>query len=190
VKHVSTIWREIIRDSAKLSSTDKLVGFLLSTYMDKSGEAFPSRETIAAGCSLSDRAVDAAASRLEVAGFLQVIKNTNPQGWKGGRGQVNHYVALLPGTANDVHRSEWERAKDVRPSKGLNGERRALNGEPDDINGERRSPEQGLTDKKNTGALAEAARLIEDVCGGCGKKRSLPDDIYCSECLAKRVVAT
>jgi hypothetical protein len=131
------VWRDTLRDS-KLDRTAKLVGLTLSTYMDRQGLAWPSQDTIAAGASLSDRAVCLATERLESAGFLEVERS---------RGRSSHrYAATLPPTANALRRSEW-----------ANSERHAPNSERRSSNGERRSPESG--ESAESGALARSAAV-------------------------------
>ena len=88
--------------SARRRRTAKLVAFCLSTYMNGNGNGWPSQDTIAAGGSITDRAVFSATKRLEDAGFLVVERS---------RGRSSHtYVATLPLTANAVRRSEWATA--------------------------------------------------------------------------------
>lgn len=74
------LWREAIRDS-ELDRTAKLVAYTISTYMNASGEAFPSKPTIARGASLGQglRAVDEAVRRLTDAGFLSVRRSRSLQ---------------------------------------------------------------------------------------------------------------
>ena len=82
-------WRNAVRDS-ELDRTAKLVAFVLSTYMDGHGQAYPSMSTLAEGASLGlNRATTrAAVARLESAGFLDVFRS---------RGRGSHrYEATLP----------------------------------------------------------------------------------------------
>ena len=69
-------WRNVLRDS-EIDRTAKLVGFVISTYMDSHGVAYPSKATIAAGAGLGAgrRAVDAAVDRLEAAGLLEIERS-------------------------------------------------------------------------------------------------------------------
>jgi hypothetical protein len=82
-----------LRDS-ELDPTAKLVGFVISTYMDTRGKAFPSKATIAEGASLGKgkRAVDKAVDRLEAYGLLDVTRS------KGRR--PFHYQAVLTSQAD------------------------------------------------------------------------------------------
>jgi hypothetical protein len=135
-KSAVAVWRDAVRDSG-LDSTAKLVAFCLSTYFDVSGRTYggrysPSRTTLARGCSLSDRAVDAALVRIEASGFLTVERTT------GGNARTNVYNAQIASTANEVRRSEWSTANLTTP-----------NGESDDPNGERGSQES-VSDRKRT----------------------------------------
>lgn len=70
------IWRNALRDS-NLDRTAKLVGLVLSTYMDSAGVAWPSKATLAAKASLGSgrRAVDMAIDRLEAAGLLEIERS-------------------------------------------------------------------------------------------------------------------
>jgi hypothetical protein len=100
------IWRDTVRDS-DLDKTAKLVAFVLSTYIDSDGRAFPSQDTLAAGASLSDRAVAMATERLERAGFLIIERS---------RGLRSHrYIVALPTTPNDVRRSERANPEGASP---------------------------------------------------------------------------
>jgi hypothetical protein len=80
-------WRDAIRDS-DLDATAKLVAYTLSTYLNGRGEAWPSKETLAAGASKSKRAVDGAIDRIAATGFLSVSKSK-------GRSS-NRYQATTP----------------------------------------------------------------------------------------------
>jgi hypothetical protein len=86
-KSLSAAWRDCIRDS-DLDQTAKTIALVLSTYMNGNGQAFPSKETLAHGASVSKRAADTAVSRLEDRGFLTVKRTL-------GR-QSNRYQAALP----------------------------------------------------------------------------------------------
>jgi hypothetical protein len=83
------VWRNAVRDS-ELDRTAKIVGFVLSTYMDANGDnAFPRRQTIAAGADIKWLpTVDAAIQRLELAELLEVSRS------KGRK--PNRYTAILP----------------------------------------------------------------------------------------------
>jgi hypothetical protein len=61
-------WRNAIRDSEMLDRTAKLVCFVISTYMNGKGVAYPGKETIARGAGLGKgrRSVDGAIDRAEV----------------------------------------------------------------------------------------------------------------------------
>ena len=92
-------WRDALRDS-ELDRTAKLVGFVLSTYMDARGAAWPAKTTLARGASLGrepapggerrkgNTAVDTAIDRLEAAGLLDVDRKRGRRGF--------HYTALIP----------------------------------------------------------------------------------------------
>jgi hypothetical protein len=92
-----------VRDS-DLPSTAKLVAFVLSTYMDRNGHAWPSKETIAAGASLSRRAVDPAIDRLEGTGLIQVERSRSRRGnryrARGAQFKDGRTAHLTTGTAH------------------------------------------------------------------------------------------
>jgi helix-turn-helix protein len=83
-------WRDALRDS-ELSTRAKVVGFVLSTYMNTLGEAFPSKTTLADGTSQSVRTVDAAIAELEAARFLRITKSKGRVSWR--------YAATIPNPA-------------------------------------------------------------------------------------------
>lgn len=164
-KPLVSVWRDAVRDSP-LRSTPKLVGLVLSTYLDGRGMAWPSRNTLAAGAGLSDRAVDSAITTLKREGFLQVEHS------KGRRPNV--YQATLPATANELRRSEWATANLA-----------TSNSEPRDTNSERRSPESFESAGKPGAAASTGAAPVEE-CFGCGSIRELlgADFHYCVACSA------
>lgn len=86
-------WREAVQEST-LDPGAKFVALALSIYMNKKGECFPAKETLARDCSLSKRTVDYAILRLERAGFLNVSRSR-------GRSS-NHYRATIPNPARDT----------------------------------------------------------------------------------------
>jgi hypothetical protein len=80
-------WRIAVRES-DLKKAAKLVALVLDTYMDGSGVAWPSRETIAHAASLSVDIVDRALSEIERAGLLTIERS---------RGRLsNGYQATIP----------------------------------------------------------------------------------------------
>jgi hypothetical protein len=123
------VWRDAVRDS-KLAATTKLVAFVHSTYMDAFGMHSKSRARLAEGASCTDRTVDAANKELRGSGLLFWEEQD------GGRDQTNGYVATMPETANELHRSEWQRAKQLRRKAEGNGEAHDVKGESHDVNGE------------------------------------------------------
>src|SRR4051812_32384832 len=86
-------WRDALRDS-DLDRTAKLVGLVLSTYMNGSCIAWPSKITLAKGASLGradqkdNTAVGNAIDRMEAAGLLDVERR------RGRRGFV--YTGVIP----------------------------------------------------------------------------------------------
>jgi Helix-turn-helix domain len=104
-KGLPAVWRDALRDSS-LDNTAKAVGFVLSTFANASGYAYPSRETLARGASLGLRTVDAAISSLEAAGFVLIERS---------RGRSSHrYTLTLPATAQELRRSEWTTAQELQ----------------------------------------------------------------------------
>jgi hypothetical protein len=169
VKSLPAVWRDAVRDS-QLDRTAKLVALVLSTYFNARAVAWPSRGTLARGASVSDRAVDSALARLEHAGFLLIERTT------GGRQITNRYLALLPETANELRRSEWERANGATQT----AKRSALNSE---------HPSQESAESAESGALDAAAAFegaaagARGVCVGCGEEKRLALDGLCPICL-------
>jgi Helix-turn-helix domain len=91
----TAVWRDAIRD-AELDRTAKLVAFVIGTYMNAAGKAYPSKRLIAEGCALGSgkRAVDQAVDRLEAAGYLRVRRS---------RGRVSFtYYANVPTSHPDA----------------------------------------------------------------------------------------
>lgn len=81
-------WRDALRDS-DLGSMAKLAGFVISTYCDSRGRCFPSKETVARGIGAnSSRTADTAVTRLELSGFLSVVRSN-------GR-RSNRYTLTIP----------------------------------------------------------------------------------------------
>jgi len=87
-------WREAVRES-QLDKHTKLVAFVLSTYMNASGGAYPSKATLARGGSLSERGVDAAVNRLSSSGFVIVGRRRGRQGFT--------YDAVIPQPVRDAN---------------------------------------------------------------------------------------
>lgn len=80
------LWQRQLRDDPTLDPTARLVGVILSTYMDGAGRAQVSRSTLARGCGLADvSSVKRAVHRLEAAGLLGVDRV------KGGAHAANSY---------------------------------------------------------------------------------------------------
>ena len=89
-------WRDAVRDS-DLPASVRLVAFALSTRMSSSGNAYPSKERIAADCGLSKRTVDVAIDRLEGAGLLSVSRS---KGRSSNRYQAIPTLQELQGSEN------------------------------------------------------------------------------------------
>lgn len=106
-------WRAAIL-KAKLEPTTKLVLLALSTYMnDHGGGCYPSITTIAAACSLSERAVTKHLVKAINAGFiLKTKRNIKGQQWA-----ANEYLANLP--ANFEVKSAPVRGEPSAPLESL-----------------------------------------------------------------------
>jgi hypothetical protein len=104
------VWRNAIRDS-ELDRTAKLVAFVISTYLNGAGTAYPAKDTIARGAGLGSgrRSVDQAVDRIEQAGYLEVTRS------KGRRSFF--YRATLPNLAADA---TLNLAGDATLEKGAN----------------------------------------------------------------------
>jgi hypothetical protein len=121
-------WRDALRDS-DLDVTAKAVGFVMSTYLPN---VFPSRATIAAGASLSVRAVDKALKRLEAGGFITTRRTR-------GR-NVNSYLLTIPNGERGSLLPDSQRRTKSTPTAN----RTTSNGEP-------RSPEDDNKSSKTYG---------------------------------------
>jgi Helix-turn-helix domain len=177
------VWRDAVRDSP-LRSTTKLVGVILSTWADARGGCFPGRSTIAAGASVSDRAVDKALDELEREGWLAIDPPKRPVATKaggtvlrrpGGREITNTYKLLLGETAHVIRTSEWERANDGH----LKSERGAVKSE----HGSHESAESA--ESVGGGRLNGAAPpQIDESCERCGSSPSRVVDgrVLCAPC--------
>jgi len=154
-------WRDALRDSA-LDSTAKVVGYTLSTYMNRDGVAFPAKTTIATKASLSRRAVDGAIARLELGGFLIVTHRRDRRG--------NSYRATIPGTAHEMRgSSSWNCASD-------DGEvRTSRRGSAQQV------PPKAVESRKEK---AQRPRIIEKCfrCGRCGPVTDTGVELLCNDC--------
>jgi DNA-binding transcriptional MocR family regulator len=83
-----TVWRHAIAD-ADLTPTQKLVGLMIGTHFNGSGEAFPSVPVLAAECRLDRSTVKRARAILVKRGFLVMDEG-------GGRHRTNRYMAAIP----------------------------------------------------------------------------------------------
>jgi hypothetical protein len=134
-KSIPAVWRDAIRGCPRdeLDAKARVVALVLSTYMNARGEIVDAdprrrvtRATIAAGCALSDRSVDAAVAALEQTGWLAVDPparrrivarggvETEVLARPGGASGPNKYVATLGPSANEIRTAEWSRAKEIR----------------------------------------------------------------------------
>jgi hypothetical protein len=80
-------WRIAVCES-DLDLTAKYIAFALDTFMDAEGFAYPSRATLARRARVAVRTVDRAIGRLEVTGFLVVLRSR-------GR-KANRYQSMFP----------------------------------------------------------------------------------------------
>lgn len=116
MKGLVSVWRDTVRDS-DLRAIGKLTGHTLATFMNARGLAWPSRETLARGSSVSLRSVDAAISELEAGGFVDIERT---------RGRSSHrYQATLSPTAQEMRRSEWATAQMATPNRANDDTNRA-----------------------------------------------------------------
>jgi DNA-binding PadR family transcriptional regulator len=172
-KSLVAVWRDAVRDS-ELDATAKHVAMTLSTWMNGHGACYPSRHSIAAGCSISLSSVDRALRRLEEASWVEIEHTV------GGKRRTNSYAAFLPQTASQVRRLEWER-RQTRPQTASND---ALNGVTSDTRKRLKALESGGA--ADAASLREAASAPLEDCPGCHRVRPLvaPRFIYCAECAA------
>jgi len=169
-KSLVAVWRDSLRDST-LDELAKLVGFVLSTYMNASGYARPGRVALARGCSTGVRTVERRVRVLEDAGFLVVEWSV------GGRSYTNAYRAVLPQTASDVRRSEWENGVRENAKRRQRVHETASQGRPKAYE----SVESGT--RRSAGA---AARPRSECMGPCGEVKDLypyRDRWMCLECV-------
>lgn len=85
--HVSLViqWRALLMETSELSPTELLVGFVLSTHMDRNGgSCFPGISTVAAEAHCSRRQAQGSVRKLERLGLLDTKVG-------GGRGRPNRY---------------------------------------------------------------------------------------------------
>jgi len=174
LKPLLAVWRDAVCNDADLTSTAKLTALTISTNMDASGYCWPGIDEIARKASLSDRSVQLAIRRqLEPRGYFEVS-------WSKG-GSPHRYSATLPPTANDIHRAEWERvwttAKRSRRSRAVNGETDAPNGERRSHDGEDRSPESAESAESVRGGAPGGARAA-GACPEC----EMPQGRHTADC--------
>ena len=87
-------WRKVIL-AADLTAGAKVAAFAILEFMGrKTGYCFPSYQTIASTCGMTERGVRAAVCALKAAGFLRVVQR--------GCKQTNRYYLALPVTGMDA----------------------------------------------------------------------------------------
>ena len=86
-----SLWQQALRDS-KLKSTTKLLGLIMSTYMNKDGHnCFPSTSTLASGSDLSQNSVCTHLKILVHEGWIKkVAHHKSGKGWKS-----NEYIPFI-----------------------------------------------------------------------------------------------
>jgi hypothetical protein len=199
------VWRDALGDDEELGPMAKVVALTLANHADaKTLDCWPSMVRLARRASVSERTANKAVRHLDQdhAGFVHVDRSESRRG--------NYYVLTLPVTANDLRRSEWERANEVRRSTGRNGERHAQNGERHAQNGERQvqngerqvqNGERGALESTESAesvaamrsADAIASHAIEEPCARCGETfttTTLSEDTLCTECRSKENFAS
>jgi hypothetical protein len=87
------VWRKALAAS-ELDTTAKAVGFVLANHFNKDSCAWPAKQTLARGASVSKRAADGAVLRLEEAGFISVRRSRGHSS--------NRYYATLPTVQADA----------------------------------------------------------------------------------------
>jgi hypothetical protein len=206
------VWRKAIREST-LDASTKVVLYTLSTYLNGEGVAYPSREELAAGASVSITTLDRAVRRAEAAGFVDV-EHTRGGGY-GENKRTNHYRVTLPVTASQRRRDEWpddEVTASNRPSHGLKqAESQSHQRSPKTLktsktatpnaaaasDGAAGSAEPDARDASPTEAFeaidtlrAAASRPLPiDDCDKCGKRLPLIDGEVCVPCAAREIAA-
>lgn len=112
-------WRNALRDS-DLDRTAKLVGLVLSTYVDARGVAWPAKTTLARGASLGretqkgNTAVDTAINRLEAAELLVIDRKRGRRGFLYGLRIPRWYEGLKSHADARDNGSEIPRGHDAK----------------------------------------------------------------------------
>ena len=136
IKFLNLVWE------ADLPAMRKLILLRLASHADeKGGSIFPSVESVARSCGLTDRAVRNAIKSLRESGVLVLVKAS-----VGGRGHANIYRIDLE-TLNLIQGLHDEKAE---PHSGF----RVGNPEPRSINPEPRSPHSLITKKEPSDSVA------------------------------------
>jgi hypothetical protein len=173
-----TVWRDELRDWP-LDRTAKLVGFVLSTYMNGSGETFVSKKLLAEGASLGQgkRAVDGAIDRLEAAGFVYVRRS---------KGRVSfRYHATLPNGAAAAALNGGQRRTGRAVNVAPDAVQRRTNGRATS-HALRPNAFKALKASAPNAVAASAAHQPEDDCMRCGERRPLFESrgrLWCSSCV-------
>lgn len=98
MKRLKWRWQDAVKADQELTSTQKLVGFMLSTYADtKTGQrAFPSAKRLARDCSLNERSVRRALAVLRERGYIVDVTPMRMKVQQQARGWSNEYDLVLP----------------------------------------------------------------------------------------------
>jgi hypothetical protein len=154
----TTTWRTALRDADAPDAMAKLVGLMLSTYMNAEGICWPGKPTLARACAVSKRAVDGAVDRLERAGYLVIERSAggNPQAC------TNHYQATTP-AVHDVQGLKTSAVQRVQGSKRSAVQMATLSRAADD-----------------TSPAPPAPELVEDEEQGAQERDPLSEGAACS----------
>lgn len=108
-------WAHLVRDHAALSSTARLAGFVLATYMDnKTGACFPGIELIAKGMHCSEKTAKRATKELLDAELLVRRRRFNAS---------SVYVPVLVQVTHEPYTQATHDPNDVQVTRDPNEER-------------------------------------------------------------------
>jgi hypothetical protein len=147
-------WRDAVRDSG-LDSSTKLVGHTLSTYMDRTGYAYPAKTTLAKKASLSVRTVDGAIDKLEMSLLLRVSRPKN-------RRAGFTYRAVLP------NRQPLPDEMALQPATNSSSSGNQQHAKP-----------AAIADESSRKQKESANRL----CIKCKSNKPIPDGVQCAPCI-------
>lgn len=87
---VPSRWSLAVRDDETLEAVTKHVALTLATYMNRSGEAWPSVDKLAKAASRADRTIQRHLPELVERGYLAIVEKG------GGRRRTTTYAAIFP----------------------------------------------------------------------------------------------